>query len=338
MAARKRPAEGASTTVGFSEEDRPVLQAILAHLNFSGGKPEPTLLANLNLMWDKLPRSQPFAALAAELDRELDRVDQTTPVFADCQQARAVVDLALRGCYPAYREFHADLLFHLTDADFDNSFFAGRMFEAVLAVGGPWDDRPQVLAAAIQRLNDYVGYRPVAVLENGRQMELYNHERIAPIPLYVEGAGVAHGRYRALIARTLEFLREAPQDLLNEAYLDPDQLGEIVLDCRAHDHLHPVNKRTNYMFGEWDPQTIDVKGRYRRFVIRSIVLQAMAAWAEEGTSKIDREERLFDAAAALCGTMLMAASVSGAGPDSHDSTVSLTTLLPIIAHRRDEFY
>jgi hypothetical protein len=338
MAPRKRPTLAAAAAAGFTDEDRPVLQAILAHLNFSGGKPEPSFLANLNLLWEKLPRGKAWESLAEALDAELTRVAGTTPVFADCGQARAVIDLALRGGYSAYRAFHADLLFHLTDADFDNPFFAGRMFEAVLSEAGPWEDRARILEGAVKRLNDFVGYRPVAVLENGRQMEVYSHERFAPLPLYVQGVGVAYGRYQRLIARTLEFLKEAPQDLLHEAYLDPEQLGEIVLDVRAHDHLHPVNKRTNYMFGEWDPHTIDVKGRYRRFVIRTIVLQAMTEWSEQGSSKSDREERLFDGAAALCGTMLMAASVSGAGPESHDSTISLTTLLPIIAHRRDEFY
>src|SRR5205807_8648885 len=37
-------------------------------------------------------------------------------------------------------------------------------------------------------------------------------------------------------------------------------------------------------------------------------------------------------------TMLMASSVSGSGPDTHDSNVSLTSLLPKIARQRDAFY
>ena len=41
--------------------------------------------------------------------------------------------------------------------------------------------------------------------------------------------------------------------------------------------------------------------------------------------------RLCEAAAVLAGTMLMASSVSGSGPDTHDSSVSLTSLLPKIA-------
>lgn len=338
MPAPKRPAEAASPRLAFSPEDRAAIQAVLAHLNFSSGKPEASFLANLNLLWRKLPTSQPLEHLAEALLEELGRLEGTSPVFTPADQARSVIELTLRGALDAYREFHRDLLFDVPEEAYHNPFFVGRLFEGVLAQGGPWDERERISEGMLRQVNDFVGYRPVAVLENGRQMELYPHERFCPLPLYVQGAGVAAGPYEALIARTLEFLREAPQDLLQEAYLDPDQISEIVLDLRAHDHLHPVNKRTNYMFGEWDPHAIDLQGRYRRFVIRRIVLEAMVAWAAGDESRSNGEERLFDAAAALCGTMLMAASVSGAGPTTHDSTISLTTLLPIIARRRDEFY
>ena len=40
----------------------------------------------------------------------------------------------------------------------------------------------------------------MAVLENGRLSEPYPHERVRPIPLFVAGAGVAHGRYHDLVA------------------------------------------------------------------------------------------------------------------------------------------
>src|SRR5690606_9107114 len=139
------------------------------------------------------------------------------------------------------------------------------------------------------------------------------------------------------IARTMQFLEETPSDLFEESYFRKALLDELAIDLRAHDHLHPVNKRTNYMFGEWDPHVIDVQGHYRRFVIRKIIVDALQEWIDsEGPRQ--REERLFDAAAALCGTMLMASSISGSGPDTHDSTVSLSTLLPRVARQRDTFY
>ena len=47
---------------------------------------------------------------------------------------------------------------------------------------------------------------------------------------------------------------------------------------------------------------------------------------------------MYDAAAVLCGTILMASSIAGSGPDTHDSTVTLTSLLPKVARQRDAFY
>src|SRR5262249_14433569 len=38
------------------------------------------------------------------------------------------------------------------------------------------------------------------------------------------------------------------------------------------------------------------------------------------------------------GTILMAAGVSGAGPETHDSSVTLATLVPRIARNREAFY
>ena len=40
----------------------------------------------------------------------------------------------------------------------------------------------------------------------------------------------------------------------------------------------------------------------------------------------------------LCGTILMASSISGSSPETHDSNVTLTSLLPKVARQRDAFY
>ena len=50
---------------------------------------------------------------------------------------------------------------------------AGRAFEAVLRQGGPWDEADRLVAGAIHTLNDYVGYRPTAVLASGARSEPY---------------------------------------------------------------------------------------------------------------------------------------------------------------------
>src|SRR5262249_1555252 len=93
----------------------------------------------------------------------------------------------------------------------------------------------------------------------------------------------------------------------------------------------------NYCFGEWDPHHLDNQSRYRRFVARQVVLDAL--WTRvESTPDRAREELIFEAAAVLAGTVLMATGVSGAGPQAHDSTTTLSTLGPRIARYREAFY
>jgi hypothetical protein len=105
-----------------------------------------------------------------------------------------------------------------------------------------------------------------------------------------------------------------------------------------------VNKRPNVLFGEWDPHTIDNGGNFRRFVLRQMTLDTLLTWVNPGEPGAsapgvsDRGERLFEAAAVLAGTVLMGAGVSGSGPNYHDSTVTLSKLVPRIARYRDEFY
>ena len=74
---------------------------------------------------------------------------------------------------PAYRAFHRDLLWHQSDRELWRPLFLGRAFEAILSQGGPWNETERIVAGALESLNDYLGYRPVAVLESERQMEPY---------------------------------------------------------------------------------------------------------------------------------------------------------------------
>lgn len=315
------------------------MRDVLGYLNFSSGSPEPHFLSNISRIWASLPeKGHRREMLQSALLSSLEGLSANEAAFRDSRQARSVIEIGLGRLFEAYRSFHSDLFFHLNDSDFDHPFFYAVLLEAALCQGGEWDDVELIVGGALQHLNDFVGYRPVAVLENGQKMEVYPHERFRPIPIYRAGAGAAAGRYQELIEQTIAFFHEAPQDILQDAYFDLEKLEELAIDPRAYDHLHPVNKRTNYLFGEWDPHRIDNKGYYRRFVVRQIILDSLQDWIEDRKSRTSRAERLFDAAAALCGTMLMASSVSGAGPSTHDSTTSLTTLLPIVARRRDAFY
>lgn len=323
--------------LNLSPDDETALQEMLGYLNFSNGKPDPRFQANLNRICSLLKSELPVPGLRASLGRKLETLRETSPAFKNCDQAAVVVTLTLGKILPAYRQHHADLLFHLSDADFQQPFLLARMFEAVLAQGPPWDETERITNDVLHQLNDFMGHRPVAVLENGRQMEPYPHERFRPVPLFLRGAGVAVGRYHDLIAKALEIFTTTPADVMRDAYFDPNQMEELALDVRAFDPNHPVYKRTNYTFGEWDPHCIDVKGRYRRFVVRQIILESLLSWMAQAKD-VPPEDALYEASSVLCGTMLMASAVSGSGPDTHDSTVSLTSLLPKIARQRDDFY
>ena len=116
-----------------------------------------------------------------------------------------------------------------------------------------------------------------------------------------------------------------------------EQLDELAFDPRAYDFDHPVNKRPNYLFGQWDMNKLDNAGRCRRFVLQQVTLDAMLdRLAHHG--RLPRKQVLFEEAAVLAGTMLMGSGVSGNRPDAHDSTVTLATLVQKIAVYRDAFY
>ncbi|MBM82180.1 MAG: hypothetical protein CMJ78_16560 [Planctomycetaceae bacterium] len=277
----------------------------------------------------------PWSEINDRLISAITELESSKKAFQDCSQARAVVDLVFQSVAPAYKAHHQDLLFHLNEREWQQSFLLVRMFEAVLSAG-PFDQVERVCKDAVKYLNDYVGFRPVAVLENGRKMEIYDHERFRCVPLYIKEAGVATGRYHDLIASTMRFLENASETILVNAYFHLKNLEELSLDVRAHDHEHPVNKRTNYMFGEWDPHLINTRGFFTRFVLRKSILDSLQDWIDNNPG--NHEEVLYDASAVLTGTMLMASAISGYGPDTHDSTISLTSLLPIVARQRDTFY
>ncbi|VAX38563.1 FIG00926021: hypothetical protein, partial [hydrothermal vent metagenome] len=308
----------------------------LGYLNFSNGTPDAFAQKNLNFIFEQFNAQISAATLRAYLLSALNQLKEE-PAFQDSEQATRVIQLLFDDCLPAYWLYHADLLFHLSEKELEQPFFLAKMFEAILSQGAPWNDAGRIVQGTLAQLNDFLGHRPVAVLENERKCQPYTYERHRPVPLYLKGAGIAVGKYQKLIERTLQFLKETPHELLDAAWFDLERMEELSLDMRAHDHNHPANKRTNYMFGEWDPHIIDTKGYYNRFLLRKIIVDALLSWMDDN-SDLPWEERLHDAAAVLCGTILMASSISGSGPDTFDSSISLTALLPHVAQYRDLFY
>jgi hypothetical protein len=317
------------------------VSGLLGYLNFSDGRPDPRWQKQINdafAHYAQLGDPTPWLALLEGLNVHTDALHAAGgSAFRDVSQARAVLDLVAQ-VLPAYRQYHADLLAHLRDDEIFGPFFLARVAEAVLvhrAQGRPTsnEDVPGVLA----RLNDFVGHRPVAILETRPQGEPYEHERHRPLPLYLRGVGVAYGPYHDVVAQALEILGATDPNLLTEAAFDPALLDEMALDLRAYDHGHPVNRRPNYVFGEWDPHHLDNQGRFRRYVLRKITLDGLMERVVQPSS-IPQAERLAEGAAVLAGTILMATGISGYSPTAHDSVTTLATLLPRIARYRDTFY
>ena len=320
--------------------DPGLLQGMLGYVNFSTGKPDARFQKQTNDAFASLidqGSERAWQDMGAVLLEGLAALQQGgSAAFREVEQARAVVSIVFDHMLAAYREHHALLLAHQSDAELFQPFFLARVFEAVLRNGvhGP---RRSALSRALKQLNDYVGYRPVATLEGRERGEVYDHERVRPIPLFCAGAGVAHGRFEPLVDKALVILRATDPALLAEACFDPDFLDELALDPRGYDFDHPADKRPNYCFGEWDPHHIDNQGNFRRFVIRQIIVEGL--WQRVlGPSESARDELLVEAAAVLACTMLMAAGVSGASPTTYDSTVNLGNLIPRIAKYREAFY
>ena len=320
-----------------------LVEEILGYLNFSSGAADPRFLAAVNDLFESLSAKATETAeptwqlLARELGSGLRQLHGSSKAFKQIDQAAAVLRLVFQDVLPAYREHHKDLLFHQTDESLFQPFFLARACEVVLLEGKPWDETERIVRAALVRLNDFIGHRPVAVLEGERKLQPYDHERVRPIPLWVQGAGAGMGRYRELIEKTIEVLEQTDPDLLGQAWFDLARLEELAVDPRAYDFDHPVNRRPNYQFGQWDPHHIDNRGYYRRFVVQQVTLDAILGRIED-RGELPRDEVLLEAAVVLAGTMLMGSGVSGDGPGRHDSNMTLAALLPHIAEYRDAFY
>jgi hypothetical protein len=149
-------------------ENRNAFQGMLGYLNFSAGKPDARFQKQLGEAFASLAASgitDVCPALARLLADKLRRLcEEGASGFQDVGQAEAVLGLVFDRLLPAYRRHHADLLFHQSDADLLQPFFLARAFEAVLVQGNPWNEVDRIVIGALGHLNDFVGYRPIAIL------------------------------------------------------------------------------------------------------------------------------------------------------------------------------
>lgn len=318
-----------------------LLVQLLGYLNFSEGKADGRFEQNLSaafaLCTEEYP-DEPWQNLHGKLMGKIAQLQSDdAPAFRNVDQAKTVISLTFEKVLPAYREFHKDLLFHLSDEELLQPFFLARVMEAVLQNEPRAKEADALVQEVIKSLNDYVGHRPVAILENRPKGEPYEHERLRPIPLYIKDAGVATGKYHDLIRGTMEILNATDPAILSDAHFHLEMLEELAVDPRAYDHGHPCNRRPNYMFGEWDPHAINGKGFFHRFVIRKLTLDAILERVENH-GDLPKQQILLESATVLAGVILMSTGVSGYGPETHDSSVTLASLVPRIARCRDAFY
>ena len=334
-----------------SNDETQILQLqreVLGYLNFSSGASDGKFLQSLSELFQlskhqnhgKAADSEDSTNLITQMIKELqDRLSDLANeggAFADAKQAKEVLEKTLR-FHQTYHNFHQDILWSCPEQLLWQPFFLGRVLETVLVS----ERELESIDTIRDRFDDYIGYRPIAVLETDQKIEPYRNEWVRPIPLYIEEAGVAPGVYQELISQTLEILHATEPDLLRAASFDPILVEEMSVDPRAYDFDHPVHKRPNHHFGQWDPNRIDQKGFYRRFVLQPVVLSALMERLREFEAteddSIPHSELLFEAAAVLAGTILMASGISGSGPNTHSSEETLSSLLPHIAAYRTAF-
>ncbi len=338
-----------------------ILDQVLGYLNFSSGNHDDRFFSNLNdlfLVFNSADASEAFANVRTTdsqqttplslvrrvrfaLANRLAKNKESNPVFRDATQANLVIELTFDKILPAYRKHHRDLLFHQSDELLCNSFFVGRVVESILTREIPLGKTDEIVESSINALNNFLGHRPVATLES-QQIEPYQHEWIRPVPIYIQNAGVAFGRYEQITKQALGILRETSPHILRAAHFDPTKLSELAIDPRAFDFDHPINQRPNHHFGQWDEHSIDGNGFFRRFIVHQVTLDSLVnRVAEMSSDESDPErfqEAMTEASAVMAGTMLMASGISGSGPGTYDSNTTLATLLPVIAGYRDQFY
>ncbi|MBX3398853.1 MAG: hypothetical protein KF873_08940 [Gemmataceae bacterium] len=317
---------------------------LLGYLNFSDGRPDPRfrkLLADVFAHRIESGDERPWQTTGQWLAASAEELESGgSAAFRDLSQAKVVRETAFDLVPKLYRAHHADLLAHQPDSNLFTAFFLARSAESTLRARAkrPTAGPDSLARDAVLALNDYVGYRPIAILETRAQTEYYPHEKVAAVPVYFAGVGVAPGPYADLVRPALDLLTKTDETLREQAGFELDHLDELAVDPRAADHFHPVTKRPNVLFGEWDPHLIDNSGHYRRFILRQPTLDALHRWAKLDSPQGFHGERLFESAAVLAGTILMGAGVSGSGPTVYDSSVTLTALVQRIARYRDEFY
>ena len=176
------------------------LRKVLGYLNLSSGTFDPQFYQAMNEAFasaaaDSPAGQPPWRTLREQLDTELAAMAGKTAGFESTEQAAELIRLVFDGVLPEYKKFHRDLLGHQDEEALYRPFFIAKACQATLGQEGPWSETSRVVRGALDRLNDFIGHRPVAVLRHAQKIEPYRHEWVCPIPLFSRGGG---GGRRAL--------------------------------------------------------------------------------------------------------------------------------------------
>ena len=326
--------------IELNDSERSSIRNILGYLNYSSGDFDPQFARE----WDKLFSSfakknleeDIWSSLISFIKRELTLLANENRSFSNPIQAQRTLEI-MEKLLVAYREFHKDVLFSQKNSRLFNSFFMARV-SRIIVENNPVEFRDSEIPKLVRQLNDFIGYRPIPVLEGDEKHEPNEHEWIAPIPLYYEGVGVAFGEYYNVVKIAIDILRDVDPAVLRAASFNPDKLRELAFDPRPYDFDHPVHNRLNYSFGTWDERCIDEEGFFRRFVVPRMMLDSLMSRPLQEQDPQRRAEYEYESGAVLAGTILMASGVCGGYVQAHDSNVTFSNLAEIIADYRDRFY
>ncbi|WDI44249.1 hypothetical protein [Bremerella sp. P1] len=330
--------------MGDRTEENVLLEKILGYLNFSSGDFDARFATAMDHLFRQVAEANPdspfwkWSQVGSTLKEGLARLRTSSAALKQSTQAETALHYIFDVVLPGYLEFHHDLLFHQSGESLFSPYFVVRVAQSVLMQSAEWDNEDRVLKNCLDQLNDYIGHRPVPALET-RKTEPYAHEYCRPIPIWLKGAGACQSRHQEIVEKTLELLESTAPDILQDAGFDPAKLVELAIDPRAYDFEHPVNKRPNYQFGQWDPDSIDMSGHYNRFVVQQVTLEALTDRVDRNPPEnLSHDELIYEGAAVLAGVILMGAGISGSGPGAYDSETTLSKLVPVIANYRDRFY
>ena len=172
-------------------------------------------------------------------------------------------------------------------------FFLARACEAVLKQGRPWSDgEPARCGRDSLSLNDYVGYRPIALLETRPNTEYYPHEKVRPVPLLSRRRRASRrASTPTSFAPPSNCSRRPTAVLLDEASFNPDQLDELpstrgptITSTRS-----TSGRTCCSASGTRTPST--TAGYFRRFVLRQMTLDTLLTWVDPVTGPGRRQDR-----------------------------------------------